>query len=81
MIIIILAVIAAIVIYVMGSWLWAHHKLRRYKKMLAEISHEEVQERAKKFTYTEKDMINKVTPPLLRAWDEIFEERKKDWGY
>ena len=49
--------------------------------MLAEISHEEVQERAKKFTYTEKDMINKVTPPLLRAWDEIFEERKKDWGY
>ena len=70
-----------LVIYVGSQWMRAHLKLRRYKKMLATITHEEVQERAKRFKYAKKDALAGATPPVLRAWDEIFAEKRSEWGY
>ncbi len=46
--------------------------------MLASITPEEVQKMAQGITWKPGDAKE---PPTLQAWEQIFNQRRKEWGY
>ena len=78
--IIALWILGVIALWIIGNYIWAHRKLRRYKAVLAEVTPEEVHKRAKKYQYSW--IYNKKSDaPLIRAYDEILAEKKKEHGF
>lgn len=77
MITIALYILGVLALWVVGCYIWAQYKLRPVRKMYSEITHEEVHKRAQR--YKLNWIYNPTSdPPLIRAFNEIKAEKKKN---
>jgi len=73
----VIAILSVLALYAFFSAWAASRKLRKYQTMLDAITQEEVYERAQKFMpYTLEQAMDGIEPPLVRAIEEIFAEKK-----